>query len=311
MLRFQVFFHKNKSVIFHFFIFLLIIVSSFVALWKMTNLDLFDFFNVLFKITNLYIVLAIVIIVIAIITLFSGLKKIRHDQKKLYREVQRIKETDQKHFEIAEENRKMLIEKMDIFTQNLHYLTGTVKKIDWNITVKLFNHLEIDDKLKKSLETVNFERIENPDAKFVAFFEKFISKIANYVRKLKENNIRFDFKTQKKFKHEIIQLLIADGININKEIFSDLLNKLIIDFIDEKRTSKGKDTVDIISDKFKIFVEDIYVEYIESYKKGRFTQPKVSATDLIGQYKDKLILADDPKEIIRINQEISRLENID
>jgi len=85
MLRFQVFFHKNKSVIFHFFIFLLIIVSSFVALWKMTNLDLFDFFNVLFKITNLYIVLAIVIIVIAIITLFSGLKKIRHDQKKLYR----------------------------------------------------------------------------------------------------------------------------------------------------------------------------------------------------------------------------------
>jgi len=272
------FFNKHRTGIIHFVGFIIIALSLLFIGWSVTKLDLFDFFNVISKVVNLSIVFAIVVITSTLIIMFAEQKKIRKSQKKLSVDIDSIKKTDQQHFEIAEQNRKLLIEEINNLTSKIHHLTVTVKAIDYNITVKVFNHLDLEKKLFVGLRTINYERIEILDAMFTTFFEKIIKKITAHVRSLKENNKPFTYKAQKAIVDEIEQILLTDNIKISQKNFIELFTTLMKDVIEEKRVDKKKEIADIISDNFKVFIEAIYFEYIYPYKKGMLPIPKKGAT---------------------------------
>jgi len=243
----QGFLKNNKSIIIHFFVFFLSLVGVVLVLYQQSTLRLSVFFLALSNILNTTSTIAFLVLILSIILLFS-------ENRKTKKEISKIHENNLHFFRIAEQNRVEL--KSDVYE-----LKGLVKNMDLAMKVKIFNHIDLQKKLLLVLNSINFNRNKIANAEFISFFEKVIRKVANYATELKKSDTKLDFQARKELKKQLENLLISEHIQLNTINFLELLDTLMKEFVELKKEQPKQQTTDLISDKFKVFVENMYEEY--------------------------------------------------
>jgi hypothetical protein len=191
--------------------------------------------------------MAILLLVFTTVILFVENKKNRQ-------ELRHIRSIDNAHFQIAERNR-------DELKEDIYELKGLIKNLYYTVKAKVVNHLELQEKLIIVLQSINYKKNKAKEAEFRAFFEKIIQKTTNVVRKLKDDQKRFDFVAKRNLLSEYENILISEAFSINHASFLDLARVMFSEYTEEKNANPKKDSADIIADKFKIFAEAIYEEY--------------------------------------------------
>jgi len=291
----RAFYSRNKSVLLHFFGFFLSIAASFMVLWRLSKVDLFDFFNILYQLVSVTSLTAIIVLIFTTIILFVENKKNR-------KALNQIRKIDAAHFEIAENNR-------DELKADIHEIKGLVKNMNLTLKVRVFNHIALQDKLILVLQSINYNRDKAKNAIFISFFEKVVKKVSLFVRTLKKDEKRFDYEAKKDLIQELENLCLYEDIDFDLNSFLELSKTLMNEYSEVKKDYPQMNSADIISDKFKILVEATYEDYTHFHSMILASDVNV-VTRLIKQYKEKLIFETDPTRTEQMRKEIERLQNI-
>lgn len=288
-----------KKLLYHLLIGLLIVTSNVIVLWRISNLDLFDFFSTLYNLINISFVSYIVLSLFFLILLYF-----KFDRFKSYEKIKEVETKAARH---------ELLDAIKNLAGETELIGNKVRNLEVVINNDLINNKDLKEKLKIAIENLPYKyRFSEKNAFFSSFAHKISDVIADTYTKMKTQNLILDYEVKIKLKKQFKDLLISEGINLTRyEPTLNMVEALLNDF--NQQRANQKKSKDIIVGSTRILLTDIYYQYISTTENDIHEMHENKtideiANELINEYRKQLILTSDPREIARIQTELERLE---
>ena len=244
----------NKNGFLHLIAFFLFFIANFLALLIISNLDLFDFFSTIHKVSNVFYFAFVFVLFFAIITLFTHLKELKRN--------------------IGLENKEN-VSRVEGIEGHISVILKEVKDINLNVKNYLINNISLKEKLMNVVKSVSYINDYEFNAVYNSTMERVVNKIADYYTSLNSKNKQIDYF--------VISDIVKDLKNIfaeNKEFRIDtnyiieLSKNILEDYARKKTANPNSDKKIFILEYFKLLTDNIYKSFIDNSIKNNDTGQK-------------------------------------
>ena len=244
----------NKNGFLHLIAFFLFFIANFLALLIISNLDLFDFFSTIHKVSNVFYFAFVFVLFFAIITLFTHLKELKRN--------------------IGLENKEN-VSRVEGIEGHISVILKEVKDINLNVKNYLINNISLKEKLMNVVKSVSYINDYEFNAVYNSTMERVVNKIADYYTSLNSKNKQIDYF--------VISDIVKDLKNIfaeNKEFRIDtnyiieLSKNILEDYARKKTANPNSDKKIFILEYFKLLTDNIYKSFIDHSIKDNDTGQK-------------------------------------
>lgn len=220
---------------------LAIITLNFFILRAFSKLDMFDFFNMLYKIISIGQLLFSAVLFVLIIILYFEYYK--HKINEIVRNAE------------SERNRKYLNTHLEIVLKSLKNLELLIKN-------EVINNKSIKEKLSNTVKALNFDSDFKKNAIFNSVMDILVDKIASNYTAFKTKKIDLDYFAIEEITKEMKNIISANQyFKVDTNYIIGLTRSLLNDFARKKSINKNLDSKVLILEYFKTLSEKMYKSF--------------------------------------------------